>query len=237
MKFNSTNKLERVDLTESFTILVFSNSSLILTKNNFEIVKQVEGFYQKTYENNYSLFMISRELNYLKRFCFVSQTETIYKPPSNHQVTNFTVCPQNSFIVATTKHMNSARNSSLVFWVMNNSKFLFQYDFKKIMRSVKILSESKLILNSKHGVRIFDTNCLKEIMNLEFEQEIKNLFVKNQDEIFLKFLDKSYRKVWLNSKQEKKIKKFGQKSILVFLKEYKKFYEMQDIYSMIHITN
>jgi hypothetical protein len=105
------------------------------------------------------------------------------------------------------------------------------------MRSVKVLSESKLVLNSKHGVRVFDTKCLRKVMNLEFQQEIKNLFVKSQDEIFLKLHDKSYRKVLLNSKQEKKIKKFGQNSILIFLKDYKKFYEMQDIYSMIQVAD
>lgn len=237
IKFNNSNKLERVDITKSFTVLVFSNSTVILTKHTFEIVKQVKGFFEKIVESNYSLFMSSKKLKYLQRFCFLTQTETKYELPSNQKLTNFTVCSENKFLIGIAKHLNSARNSSLVFWVANNPKFLFHYDFKKIIRNVKILNESQLAIYSKHVFKVFDTNTLKETMTLKFDKEIKKMFIKSHNALFLQFSDQSFRKILVDSQQEKKIKKFGQNSILIFLEQYVKFYEMQDIYSMIHIAN
>lgn len=231
-RFKKSANLVKVVCTSSFCILFFSTISLVLRKINFSKIKEIPGDFDNALELDYNLIYYSKKSQEILRFSFIDNTHQSYYLPLEHELVAVDACSKKKYIVAITKNRNLSNSCAVVFWVWNNSQFLYIFDVKKSIRGIKILDQNRLVVFGKNSLKLFDNMKIEFTMNIEFEEEIKELFFYGQNQLMIKFTDKGFYLVDVTSKDKQRIQKYGRKSHLVYMDGFRTMIEVVDVHTM-----
>jgi hypothetical protein len=149
--------------------------------------------------------------------------------PIEHDLVSVEVCSVKKFVVAITRNRKVPRNNSVVFWTWNNSQFLYIFDEKQSIHSIKILDDSRLIVFGNSALKVFDNNKVEFTGSMYFDGQLKEAHYYGKDHLLLHFKNRSFFLANLVNNDQRRVSPYGKKVRLVYMPGIRTMWELTDI--------
>ena len=210
-------------------MLYFEQNLIILRKKNFSKIKELKGSYSNVIEAGNSLIFYTKGGNKVTRFCFDNNNIQRYRYPDGYYINNLAVCPNKKFIISVNSNTENKSKSSIIFWIWDDSEYLYCMDSQKKLERVIIFDDKRLLFTYKTGIIMFDNLKIQFKKRIQFDYELENIYVRNTSQILLKFKTKGFFILDLNTKEKQKISKLAKKVHQVYMPFTKILWEVTDI--------
>jgi hypothetical protein len=225
----SGNKIKRIDSTDNFFVLSFSEApeKLIFTSDG-ELAAKLDGN-MKIIEVDNSLLLCYFDSSDIVRFFGPESVENL-RYITEERLTLVDVCVNSKKTIIAAYYINNEIHKGvLYFWMAHQAEFIYSISVKENFQKIAFDKDDFLIISGQQQIKVFDIQLAESIYSETFDSKIKHTENLGDSKLLIELFGNRFKKIDWSQNSSVEIDKSSSLSYMYACPAVKRILEFENL--------